>query len=84
LCLNDCTNSTSGTCVNGTCDCKQGYAGDDCSIKIQNPPILIATTRNDNLCDRRNNPNCNVISLFGKNFAIEQPTLKIIYRPLEV
>ena len=30
ICLNDC--SGSGICVNGTCECQDGYITDDCSM----------------------------------------------------
>lgn len=29
-CLNDC--SDQGACVNGTCQCRPGYIGEDCSL----------------------------------------------------
>lgn len=32
LCPNDCGGSFRGTCIDGKCDCKHGYSGDDCSF----------------------------------------------------
>jgi hypothetical protein len=34
-CLNSCTDSSHGTCMDGTCNCKPGWTGEDCSIAIK-------------------------------------------------
>lgn len=39
ICPGDC--SRRGRCVRGTCQCNQGYMGDDCSAKFEHVPQVI-------------------------------------------
>ncbi|XP_052788060.1 uncharacterized protein LOC128222920 [Mya arenaria] len=47
-CPNSC--SLHGDCVNGSCQCKEGFGTDDCSLNIHEPP-RIASIIQGNLCD---------------------------------
>ncbi|XP_064631285.1 uncharacterized protein LOC135489721 [Lineus longissimus] len=69
LCLNDC--SSKGTCKQGICQCNSGFVGPDCSININDPPIVI-TIPNGGLCEATKN--CKNIPVYGEKF-VESPQL---------
>ncbi|XP_071942728.1 von Willebrand factor D and EGF domain-containing protein-like [Antedon mediterranea] len=64
LCVNDCNNK--GECINGTCECIEGFGGSDCSISLAEPPLVFAVL-GDGLCDVRSRP-CRSAKVYGDNF----------------
>jgi hypothetical protein len=57
LCPNDCSNH--GNCSNSTCICDSDYTAPDCSISLQDSP-LVFDIRKSGLCDVRRRPCRNV------------------------
>lgn len=52
----------------GLCACKNGYGGDDCSIDLLSPPIIISTSVGSS-CDLSTNL-CNQISMLCSGLDI--------------
>ncbi|XP_062599868.1 von Willebrand factor D and EGF domain-containing protein-like [Saccostrea cucullata] len=50
-CPNDC--SDNGICRNGTCNCSEGFGAGDCSINLNDPPVVFAVNyETGGLCDK--------------------------------
>ncbi|CAD5118064.1 DgyrCDS6803 [Dimorphilus gyrociliatus] len=64
MCQNSC--SGNGNCTGGVCACNQGYKGTDCSIKINDIPVL-QKIFNNGLCDSLTQ-NCTSTIIYGKRF----------------
>ncbi|OWF39670.1 von Willebrand factor D and EGF domain-containing protein-like [Mizuhopecten yessoensis] len=71
-CSNNCSNV--GSCINGTCQCENGYSGNDCSMSGNAPPILSQET-NVGLCDTSINV-CSKYLVSGENFMPMQLTCR--------
>ncbi|KAJ8310254.1 hypothetical protein KUTeg_012119 [Tegillarca granosa] len=69
-CPNDC--SDNGKCVNGTCHCKEGFGGSDCSFETLRPPVVHPDV-GDNICDTADST-CDYVHIYGENF-IDSPKL---------
>ncbi len=56
--------------IKGKCSCNENYGGNDCSIKLSEPPALNSTAyaQSNNTCDRTKS-SCNLIPIFGFNFS---------------
>ncbi|XP_066270856.1 von Willebrand factor D and EGF domain-containing protein-like [Branchiostoma lanceolatum] len=61
LCPRQCSNQ--GVCLNGSCECFNGFASSDCSIQIGRPPVAMQIPANG-LCDVRRRP-CMKTSFFA-------------------
>lgn len=67
FCLNDCFMcQEQGDCVNGQCECRDGFQGDDCSIAVEKPAVM---TPNHLCCDPAEDPECFNFLVTGSNFA---------------
>lgn len=64
ICPNQC--SGKGNCSNGTCICRVGLAGEDCSVNTTLPPSL-SSFRKGPICDSRSTA-CSQTSIFASNF----------------
>ncbi|KAJ8310092.1 hypothetical protein KUTeg_011957 [Tegillarca granosa] len=76
-CQNNC--SGEGSCINGTCICKDGFEEIDCSVNKAEPPQIISTSHrvvdlatHKYSCDR-SAKNCQVTDLFGQGFVYDPP-----------
>ncbi|XP_074628689.1 uncharacterized protein LOC141886438 isoform X2 [Acropora palmata] len=58
--------SDHGKCVKGTCKCRRGRTGEDCSVFTRRPPQLISVF-NDGKCDLRTLP-CKQVIVVGSAF----------------
>ncbi|XP_055957189.1 von Willebrand factor D and EGF domain-containing protein-like [Patella vulgata] len=72
--------SDRGVCVNGTCDCNDGYSGPDCSVDLTQPPLADSLEANG-YCDRKDG-SCEEIAIFGGPF-VESDKFKCRLMPLE-
>ncbi|XP_055957194.1 von Willebrand factor D and EGF domain-containing protein-like [Patella vulgata] len=72
--------SERGDCVNGTCDCNDGYSGPDCSVDLNQPPLADSLEANG-YCNRTDS-NCDEIAVFGGPF-IESDKFKCRLLTLE-
>ncbi|XP_078310367.1 von Willebrand factor D and EGF domain-containing protein-like isoform X2 [Crassostrea virginica] len=71
VCINEC--SGHGTCLNGTCDCDEGYGAKDCSMDLNKPPFVYGVNIDEGgLCDRRH---CQKAVVEGFGF-LDMETLK--------
>ncbi|XP_069141427.1 von Willebrand factor D and EGF domain-containing protein-like isoform X2 [Argopecten irradians] len=66
-CPGNCTSS--GICVNGTCDCQGGFGGIDCSIDLSIPPYFEELLDNG-MCDKQD-WECDVAMVTGDDFIAE-------------
>jgi hypothetical protein len=67
LCLNNC--SQNGQCsTDGSCVCNTGYAGQDCSINLSQPPNITYFSLANNTCNTRLE-NCYEIYFVGNGFS---------------
>eukprot|EP00105_Crassostrea_gigas_P031284 XP_011453935.1 PREDICTED: von Willebrand factor D and EGF domain-containing protein-like [Crassostrea gigas] len=49
-CINEC--SGHGICINGTCECDQGFGAKDCSMELNKPPVVYGVNIEEGgLCD---------------------------------
>ncbi|KAK6180905.1 hypothetical protein SNE40_008870 [Patella caerulea] len=64
-CPSEC--SERGVCVNGTCDCNDGYSGPDCSVDLSQPPLADSLEANG-FCDHKDG-SCEEIAVFGGPFV---------------
>ncbi|XP_070535026.1 von Willebrand factor D and EGF domain-containing protein-like [Ptychodera flava] len=56
-----------GDCVNGTCQCQDGFSGADCSIELSRPPEIWYIFHYDQgLCDVRED-DCSSLGVIGEN-----------------
>ena len=55
--------------LKGVCNCTTDYGGDDCSIDLQIPPVLKATSFETGICDQANS-SCRYIPIFGIGFTL--------------
>ncbi|VDI02845.1 Hypothetical predicted protein, partial [Mytilus galloprovincialis] len=67
-CPKDC--SSAGECIQGLCLCNQSYTGEDCSVNLDKPPVLLDISE-ESLCDLTKRP-CTSMSLFGEGFYQSQ------------
>ncbi|KAL3846753.1 hypothetical protein ACJMK2_017714, partial [Sinanodonta woodiana] len=65
-CINNC--SGHGDCINGTCTCHDHYIEQDCSISIDDPPVVI-DTYGGGLCSRNNDECCGRLPIYGYRFV---------------
>ncbi|ODN06591.1 Kunitz-type protease inhibitor 2 [Orchesella cincta] len=65
LCLNNC--SDAGTCDHGTCRCRTGFSGADCSVNTNLAPKITGLGFTD-ACDIRNRA-CSEVLVWGDKFA---------------
>ncbi|XP_055957195.1 von Willebrand factor D and EGF domain-containing protein-like [Patella vulgata] len=72
--------SDRGVCVNGICDCNDGYSGPDCSVDLTQPPLADSLEANG-YCDRKDD-SCEEIAVFGGPF-VESDKFKCRLMPLE-
>ncbi|XP_033758203.1 von Willebrand factor D and EGF domain-containing protein-like [Pecten maximus] len=79
VCPNQC--SRRGTCHEGTCACKTGYTGNDCSVPIGVAPV-VSHIRGDGLCDIRDRK-CVKVQVIAQHLKAG-PGLKCRYRKTEV
>ncbi|KAL3846755.1 hypothetical protein ACJMK2_017716 [Sinanodonta woodiana] len=61
-CINNC--SGHGDCINGTCTCHDRYIEQDCSIYIEDPPVVL-DTYGGGLCSRNNDTCCGRLPIYG-------------------
>ncbi|XP_013399170.1 von Willebrand factor D and EGF domain-containing protein-like [Lingula anatina] len=64
MCPNEC--SGHGQCSNGTCNCEETFAGEDCSVDIYAAPIIYYLP-GDGLCKTRSRP-CARSPVYGGTF----------------
>eukprot|EP00105_Crassostrea_gigas_P023673 XP_011443598.1 PREDICTED: von Willebrand factor D and EGF domain-containing protein [Crassostrea gigas] len=51
-CVNEC--SGNGACLNGTCECDEGFGAKDCSMDLNKPPVVYGVNIEEGgLCDKR-------------------------------
>ncbi|XP_055957191.1 von Willebrand factor D and EGF domain-containing protein isoform X2 [Patella vulgata] len=72
--------SERGVCVKGICDCNDGYSGPDCSVDLNQPPLVDSLEANG-YCDRKDG-SCEEIAVFGGAF-VESDKFKCRLMPLE-
>ena len=66
----------------GLCACKNGYGGDDCSIDLLSPPIIISTSVGSS-CDLLSS-NCDQITLYVTGVVLDQNiTINYYYLSVE-
>ncbi|XP_033756295.1 uncharacterized protein LOC117339040 [Pecten maximus] len=65
ICPNECSNH--GNCSEGVCSCSPGFGGDDCSIVLADPPVLVDIFRGQT-CDRHTTT-CDKIIIYGLGFS---------------
>nr|XP_034329094.1 uncharacterized protein LOC105339666 [Crassostrea gigas] len=54
-CINEC--SEHGICINGSCECDEGFGAKDCSMDLNRPPVVYGVNREEGgLCDKRTCP----------------------------
>ncbi|XP_052217770.1 von Willebrand factor D and EGF domain-containing protein-like [Dreissena polymorpha] len=78
-CLREC--SGQGDCTNGSCICKKGHSGEDCSIDSTRPPEMKGIP-DDGFCDLQERV-CKKTSVFGNNLAFDNQ-VKCKIKPLEI
>ncbi|KAJ8310093.1 hypothetical protein KUTeg_011958 [Tegillarca granosa] len=78
-CQNNC--SGEGSCINGTCICKDGFEETDCSVNKAEPPEILSTSHrvvhhatHKYSCDR-STKHCQLIDLFGQGFVYDPPPM---------
>ncbi|XP_056001131.1 uncharacterized protein LOC125656824 [Ostrea edulis] len=76
ICPNNC--SGQGECSAGSCVCRTGYGGSDCSFDISRPPTVTSLLGNG-LCDLTKDT-CNDITMFGQYFVENMNTYCFITR----
>ncbi|KAK6194475.1 hypothetical protein SNE40_000103 [Patella caerulea] len=64
-CPGECTQQ--GSCIDGICECVDGFGGVDCSVDIRTKPLLVKL-HNDGLCDLKID-NCTEVTAFGETFV---------------
>ncbi|XP_078677339.1 von Willebrand factor D and EGF domain-containing protein-like isoform X2 [Branchiostoma floridae x Branchiostoma belcheri] len=79
LCPEDC--SGNGICVDGVCECDEGYTSVDCSLEEDSPPT-VTSVQNGGLCDIRLRPCRKVIIeaddiVESRNFTCRVKQVKI-------
>ncbi|XP_061170596.1 von Willebrand factor D and EGF domain-containing protein-like [Saccostrea echinata] len=78
-CMNEC--SWHGNCLNGSCNCEEGYGGKDCSMDLNKPPIVYGVNIEEgSLCDKRT---CQRALVEGYGF-LDQKTLMCSLRVYQV
>ncbi|XP_077999980.1 von Willebrand factor D and EGF domain-containing protein-like [Glandiceps talaboti] len=66
ICPGEC--NSNGFCINGTCQCGEGFSGSDCSIDSSKPPeVWFINGGEQGLCDIRQD-DCATTSIIGDNF----------------
>ncbi|XP_052239413.1 uncharacterized protein LOC127850426 isoform X2 [Dreissena polymorpha] len=78
-CLREC--SGFGDCTTGSCICKKGHSGEDCSIDSTRPPEMKGIP-DEGLCDLQERA-CKKTSVFGNNLASDNQ-VKCKIKPLEI
>nr|XP_034329096.1 von Willebrand factor D and EGF domain-containing protein-like isoform X2 [Crassostrea gigas] len=73
VCINEC--SDNGVCINGTCECDEGFGAKDCSMDLNKPPVVYGVNIDEGgLCDKRT---CQRALVEGYGF-LDMDTLKCL------
>ncbi|XP_033756293.1 uncharacterized protein LOC117339037 [Pecten maximus] len=79
ICLHECGGA--GTCVEGNCNCNEGFAGLDCFTKLTEAPNIFSLSGNG-LCDLRS-ALCTSVSVYSNN-TLNLDTLSCHLRKIEL
>lgn len=67
----------------GTCSCKDGFVGDDCSIKLSDAPKIDRIFYKDNRCDIKNTKiSCSIVLIRGTGLSTKENGVKLLYKPV--